>query len=48
MFVVSLNAPPGGSGAAEILKPRQVREEAAVRGPFRVPPVTCPGALYAT
>ena len=34
---------PGGAGAAETFEPRQVREEAAVRRYFRVPPGTLPG-----
>ena len=36
---------PGGSGAAEACEPRQVREEAAVRRKFRVPPGCLPGVF---
>ena len=36
---------PGGSGAAEPFEPCQVREEAAVRRKFRVPPGCLLGAL---
>ena len=36
---------PGGSGAAETNEPRQVREEAAVRRLFWVPPGYLPGIL---
>jgi len=36
----------GGSGAAEPFEPRQVREEAAVRGCLRVPPGAGPGAHF--
>jgi hypothetical protein len=34
---------PGGSGAAETFEPRQIREEAAVRGSLWAPPGRLPG-----
>jgi hypothetical protein len=34
---------PGGSGAAETFEPRQIREEAAVRGSLWAPPGCLPG-----
>jgi len=36
----------GGSGAAELSEPRQIREEAAVRGSLRAPPGAGPGARF--
>lgn len=36
-------ARPGGTGAAESVEPRQVREEATVRWLFRAPPANLPG-----
>jgi hypothetical protein len=36
---------PGGSGAAETFEPRQIREEAAVRGSLWAPPGCLPGCV---
>jgi hypothetical protein len=48
MFVLYgiLSPRPGGTGAAEFPKPRQVREEATVRRSFWAPPANLPGLFF--